>query len=68
MKTAYLCDINNNTACSKEWCVRHGGPCMATLDPKYAWKDINGQPITADDEDINEQADKYFKQGRHKSD
>lgn len=64
METAYLCDINKNTACKKTACIRNGGPCMATLDPKYAWKDIDGSPIVADDEEMNAAVELWIKKGR----
>lgn len=60
-KTAYLCNINSNAACTKEMCIKNGGPCMATLDPKYAWRDVHGDPIVADDEDMREAAHNYYK-------
>lgn len=63
MKTAYLCDITHNAACKKDWCVRYGGPCLATLDPKYAKRDKDGNPIAADEEEINAAAERYFMKG-----
>lgn len=64
-KTAYLCNIDKNAACTKEMCRINGGPCMATLDEKYAWRGADGQPIVADEEDMSEAADRYFKRGRN---
>ncbi len=61
MKTAYLCDIQKNVACTKEWCVKVGGPCLATLDEKYAVRDDKGHPVVADHEEMEAQADLYFK-------
>lgn len=64
MKTAYLCDVSKNAACTKEWCVKVGGPCLATLDKKYAVRDEKGNPVIADDEDMCAAADRYFKKGK----
>lgn len=59
-KTAYLCNIDKNVACAKTMCTIHGGPCIATTDPKYAWKDVHGKPIVADEDELDKAASKYF--------
>lgn len=61
MKTAYLCDITHNAACKKSGCVINGGPCLATLDPKYAKRDKDGNPIVADHEEMIAAAEHCFK-------
>lgn len=64
MKIAYLCDIEKNAACTKEWCKKNGGPCGATTDPACAFRDVHGQPILVDEDDMREAAARYFKKGR----
>lgn len=49
METAYLCNIDKNTECPKTGCIKNNGPCFATLDPKFAWRDVHGDPILAFD-------------------
>lgn len=59
MQTAYLCNISKNTACTKEWCIIHGGPCLATAHEKYAKLDERGRPVIADDGYLREVVERY---------
>lgn len=52
MEPAYLCNIDKNTECLKTECVKNDGPCFATLNPKFAWRDVHGDPILAFDNNI----------------
>lgn len=60
--TPYICDYERNQKCRKTACIKYGGPCMATLDKKYAKLDENGHPIEADDVVMRAAADVWAKQ------
>ena len=52
MKT-YICDPARNADCSKELCFERGGPCGVTDDVRCALRDLFGQPVKVEEEEIN---------------
>ena len=64
MQTAYLCSISKNIACTKEWCIKHGGPCIGTHERKYAVEDKRGRPVIAEAEETREAMETYLKKRR----
>lgn len=48
----YICNPVKNTKCRQTGCLFClEGECFSTLNPEYAVKDADGQPVSYEDED-----------------
>jgi len=56
MKT-FVCDPARNTACGKDLCFEHGGPCGVTDDVRCALRDLIGRPVEILEEPKEERHD-----------
>ena len=48
-KLLYVCDPDRNAECRKTGCHKYGqySNCRLTLNPAYAVRDANGEPVVA---------------------